>query len=120
VLQNAAQYAILWTNLKKGGSLMATKTANVNVRVEQDIKDQAEAILDQVGVSVSSFINMAYRQVILHRGIPFSVTIPARPKGLDEMTEAEFDEMMRVSLAQAKAGQTIPIDEAFDKLLQGQ
>ena len=55
---------------------MAIKNANVTARVEQDVKDQAETILNSLGVSVSSFINMAYRQVILHRGIPFSITIP--------------------------------------------
>ena len=44
---------------------MQTKSANVNVRVEPDIKEQAEAILEKLGVSASAFINMTYRQVIL-------------------------------------------------------
>ena len=43
---------------------MAVKNANVTARVEQDVKDQAEKILNSLGVSVSSFINMAYRQVM--------------------------------------------------------
>lgn len=55
---------------------MANKSANISVRVEPETKEQAEKILEGLGVSVSSFINMAYRQVILHRGIPFSVTYP--------------------------------------------
>ena len=46
---------------------MATRSANVNVRVEPDIKEQAEAILEKLGVSTSAFINMTYRQVILHK-----------------------------------------------------
>ena len=37
---------------------MAIKNANVTARVEQDVKDQAETILNSLGVSVSSFINM--------------------------------------------------------------
>ncbi len=40
---------------------MAARSANVNVRVEPDIKKQAEAILETLGVSVSSFFNMTYR-----------------------------------------------------------
>ena len=54
---------------------MAAKTANVNVRVEAEIKEQAEAILERLGVSASAFINMTYRQVIMHRGIPYDILI---------------------------------------------
>lgn len=36
---------------------MAARSANVNVRVESDVKKQAEDILDKLGVSVSAFIN---------------------------------------------------------------
>lgn len=98
---------------------MANQMANVNVRIDQGIKEQAEAILAKVGVSASALVNMTYRQVIFHRGIPFSVTIPVRPKTRSEMTNEEFNEMMDIGLAQAKAGDAIPADIAFDDLLKG-
>lgn len=44
---------------KDGADIMATRSANVNVRVEPDVKEQAEAILEKLGVSVSSFIDCA-------------------------------------------------------------
>ena len=46
---------------------MAARSANVNVRVEPDVKKRAEDILDKLGVSASAFINMTYRQVIMKR-----------------------------------------------------
>lgn len=95
---------------------MATRSANVNVRVEPDIKKQAEAILETLGVSVSSLINMTYRQVILRNGIPFSVTIPSMPKTRDTMTDEEFNEMMEVGWRQAMSGENFLVDEAFDKI----
>lgn len=98
---------------------MATRSANVNVRVEPDVKKQAEDILDKLGVSVSSFINMTYRQVIMKRGIPFSVELPSGIKTLDTMTGEEFDEMMQAGLEQAKKGESIPYEEAFDRLMEG-
>ncbi|MDO4976812.1 MAG: type II toxin-antitoxin system RelB/DinJ family antitoxin [Eubacteriales bacterium] len=98
---------------------MAVKTANVNVRVEQDVKDKAEAILAKLGVSASAFINMTYRQVILRKGIPFDVAIPAEIQTRDTMSDAEFDAMMATGLAQAKAGDSIPYEAAFDSLLKG-
>lgn len=90
---------------------MAAKSANVNVRVEPDLKAQAEEILESLGVSVSAFINMAYRQVIMRHGIPFSVEIPREIRTRDSMTETEFNEMMRTGLEQAKSGESIPYED---------
>ena len=98
---------------------MAVKTANINVRVEQDVKDKAEAILDRLGISASAFINMTYRQVILRRGIPFDVSIPADLQTRDTMSDMEFDAMMATGIAQAKAGDSVPYEDAFETLLKG-
>lgn len=64
------------------------------MRVEPEIKEQAAAILEKQGISTSAFINMTYRQVILHNGIPFPVSVPTMPKTRDAMTDAEFNAMM--------------------------
>lgn len=117
VLQFAAQYDRIYTR-KGGADIMAARSANVNVRVEPDVKEQAEAILEKLGVSVSSFINMTYRQVILRKGIPFAVTVPSELRTRDTMTDAEFDAMMAEGLKQAKAGQSALADEAFDRILE--
>ena len=98
---------------------MAARSANVNVRVEPDVKKQAEDILEKLGVSTSAFINMTYRQVIMKRGIPFSVELPSGIKTLDTMTDAEFDEMMQTGLEQAKKGESVPYEAAFDRLMEG-
>ncbi len=98
---------------------MAARSANVNVRVEPDVKKQAEDILDKLGVSASAFINMTYRQVIMKRGIPFSVELPSGIETLDTMTDEEFDEMMQAGLEQAKKGESVPYEEAFDRLMEG-
>lgn len=104
---------------KRGGGNMAARSANVNVRVEPDVKKQAEEILNKLGVSASAFINMTYRQVILKRGIPFSVDLPTEIKTLDTMSNGEFDEMMQNGLAQAKRGDSVPYEEAFAYLMKG-
>lgn len=98
---------------------MASQSANVNVMVEPDIKEQAETILERLGISTSTFINMTYRQVILKRGIPFSVELPAVVRTRDEMTDEEFDEMMKTGLDQAKVGESVPYSRGFERLLQG-
>ena len=98
---------------------MAIKSSNVTARVEPEIKAEAEAILEQLGISASSGINMFYRQIILWRGLPFRPYVPAnRPRSLDEMTQEEFDAKMARGIEQAKSGVGIPSDDFFDSLRQ--
>ena len=40
---------------------MATKTANVTARIKPEIKEQAEAVLDRIGIPVSVLIDTLYR-----------------------------------------------------------
>ena len=81
---------------------MAIKTANVTARIQPNIKEQAEAILDRLGIPVSVFIDMTYRQVIMRDGVPFSLDIPDKLVARDSITQAEFDTMMQTGLAQVK------------------
>ena len=59
--------------------MAVTKTANMNVRIQENIKQQAEQILETIGVPRATAIDMFYRQIILNNGIPFSLTIPRIP-----------------------------------------
>lgn len=52
------------------------KTANINARVEKDLKNKAEKVLRHVGVKTSDAITMFLRQVVLQRGLPFDVRVP--------------------------------------------
>jgi DNA-damage-inducible protein J len=49
------------------------KTATARARIEPEIKDEAERILEECGLSASEAIGLFYRQVILRHGIPFPV-----------------------------------------------
>lgn len=95
---------------------MATKTANVTARIKPDIKETAEAILDRLGIPVSVFIDMTYRQVIMHDGVPFSLDIPQNLATRDTLSVAEFDSMMKTGLDQAKNNESVSILDAFDNL----
>lgn len=57
-------------------NVAVTKTANVNVRIQENIKQQAGQILDTIGVPRVTAIDMFYRQIILNNGIPFYLKIP--------------------------------------------
>ena len=68
------------------------KTANVNVRIQENIKEQAEQILETLGISRASAIDMFYRQIILKQGIPFPLTVSKTIPIREEMDEDNYDD----------------------------
>ncbi len=48
-------------------------TTNINVRVDSALKQEAEALFNDLGLNMSSAINMFLRSAINHDGIPFEV-----------------------------------------------
>lgn len=95
------------------------KTANVIARVEPEIKEQAEAILSQLGVPASMAINLLYRQIILNNGLPFSLTIPSRLPARDEMSVEEFNAMMQRGMDAAQENRSRPAKDVFSELMEG-
>ena len=69
---------------------MASKTANVTAREQPEIKQQAEAILDRLGIPVSVLIDSLYRQIIMTNSIPYSFSVPSIPTR-DAMSTAQFN-----------------------------
>lgn len=92
------------------------KTANVNVRIQENIKKQAEEILKTIGISRATAIDIFYRQIILNKGIPFSLTIPKSLPIREDMDEQEFNTMIGTGYLQAITGQTHDIEEVFKEL----
>ena len=98
-------------------SSMPAKTAILYSRIEQDIKAQAEGILAELGVPVSSAISMFYKQVILHHGFPFKVKLPAPAvPDVSAMSEAKLDEALDKGYRDMLAGRTKPVLDAFDEI----
>lgn len=97
---------------------MATKTANVLARVEPNIKAKAEGIMAQLGVPASVVINMLYKQIIMTKSIPFSLSVSNSFQTLDEMNEEEFELMMQKGLTDAKAGNSRSAKSVFNDLRQ--
>ena len=95
------------------------KTTSVHVRIKEDTKKQAEAILGELGISRAVAIEMFYRQIILNKGIPFEVAIPNASRSREELTKEEFDKMMKVAIKQVEEDQTTPVEEVFEDLYQG-
>lgn len=92
------------------------KSANLYVRIESEVKERAESILSNLGITASNAITMFYEQIIFHRGLPFAVKIPEHPLDIGCMPVQQLDTELEKGYAQMKAGQTIPEKQAFNEL----
>lgn len=68
-----------------------TKTAMTHARLTPEVKEKAETILRELGISISTAYEMFYRQIIAHQGLPFDVPIPAE-KTIKAMQKARQGE----------------------------
>ena len=73
---------------------MIGKDDHIQARIEPDLKQAAEAIFSQIGISSSEAIRMFYYQVRLHGSIPFDVRIPNQ-ETLDAMAESETPDTLK-------------------------
>ncbi len=68
------------------------RTSNIFARVEPEVKEQAELILEQLGIPMSNAIGLFLRQVVLQRGIPFELKLPqSKPLSVSTLTEEQFN-----------------------------
>lgn len=93
------------------------KSTNLYVRVEPDVKENAETILTQLGIPMSNAVGMFLKQVILRRGIPFDVILPAsQPLDISMLTEEEFHTELEKGYADIGKGNVLPAKESFTSL----
>lgn len=80
------------------------KSVTLNLRVNPTVKQQAEDVLKQLGIPMSTAVDMFLRQVSLTRGIPFPVSLPTISAAVD--SNAMADEQLRAASGPEEAGST--------------
>lgn len=68
------------------------KSTTLNLRINPEVKENAEKILSQLGISMSCAVTMFLNQVILTESIPFPIELPQPPSrvNLDTMSHDEL------------------------------
>ena len=89
------------------------RTANVFARVEPELKAQAEQVLDRLGIPMSNAVGMFLRQIVLQRGIPFEMKLPAseEPVAYGALAKEQFDAEIKKGMDDIRAGRVYSADE---------
>ncbi len=88
------------------------RTANVFARVKPEIKEQAEIVLEQLGIPMSNAVGMFLTQVVIQQGIPFEVKLPSkRPLVMSELSKEQFDAEIQKGMDDIENGKVYSEDE---------
>ena len=68
-------------------------TAPTQIRIDSDVKQQATALFNSLGLDMSGAVNLFLHQCVLRGGLPFSVELPR----YNQATLAAMDEARRIS-----------------------
>ena len=92
-------------------------TAPVYARVEIGLKENAESILSQLGISPSEAIKMLYSQIVLVKGMPFESKLPdINHFSAQGITKTAFDAELQKGVDSIKHGHTHSAEEV-DRML---
>jgi DNA-damage-inducible protein J len=59
----------------KGAEHMSTDTVNLSIRMERDLKEQAEHLFSELGMNMTTALNIFVRQSVRQGKIPFEITL---------------------------------------------
>lgn len=92
-------------------------TSAVYARIDTGLKENAESILSQLGISPSSAIQMFYSRIVLTKGIPFDLHLPsAKPTAIGGMNRAQLDAELMKGVESMQSGKTYTADEVDAEL----
>ena len=75
---------------RKGDGFMAGSTTNISIRMDSDLKAQADALFGELGMNLSTAFNVFVRQSLREGRIPFDISLnPPNKETISAMLEAE-------------------------------
>jgi len=75
---------------EKGDDLMAGQTTNISIRMDADLKAQADVLFNELGMNLSTAFNIFVRQSLREGRIPFDISLnQPNPETIAAMLEAE-------------------------------
>lgn len=67
---------------------MASKTTNFSIRMDVEVKKQCEEIFNQLGMNLTTAINIFLKQSIRSKGMPFEVRLDSPAPKVEEVKSA--------------------------------
>lgn len=70
--------------------------AQVNIRIDDDLKARADALFDELGINMTTAFSMFIRQTVREGGLPFEVTTKIKtPNAVTIAAMREIEDMKK-------------------------
>jgi DNA-damage-inducible protein J len=86
------------------------KSATMHIRVDEDIKNEALLVVEELGLNISAAINMYLKQIVLRKEIPFRVSTYPQ---LNAETIASLEEGDAIASGRLDAKRYQSVDDLF-------
>ena len=97
--------------------MYVANTTAVYARIDTKLKENAEEILSQLGITPSCAIQMLYSQIVLTRGLPLDLHLPpTNPTAIGGMSREELDAELRKGVESLKSAKTYTADQVDAEL----
>ena len=113
LLANACKVASLklYYGILKEANYMANTKA-VYARIDTKLKENAESILQQLGISPSSAIQMLYSQIVRTNGFPLDLHLSYQtPTAIGNMSQTELNTALEEGYESALTGKKYSVEE---------
>lgn len=95
------------------------KTTSIFARVDPEVKEQAEEVLKELGITMSNAVNIFLRQVVLQKGLPFDVKIPKdAPVSYEELTSEELKKELEKGFNDLQSGRVVSSEAVAERIIK--
>ena len=70
---------------------MTTKTKSLQVRIDGDLKDEADELFNQLGTTTNEAIKIFLKTAVRNKGIPFPISLEAPNAETQKAIQAAYD-----------------------------
>ena len=85
--------------------------AQINIRMDDNLKNSADALFEELGLNMTTAINMFVRQTVRQGGIPFEVTT-----NIDPFYSAKNQARLTKAVSDYKAGRSKAVVKTMAEL----
>ena len=64
------------------------KNTSISVRIDSQLKEQTEIVLEQFGLNMTTVINMLFHQIVREQEIPLSLSLKHHNSAIEELNIA--------------------------------
>jgi DNA-damage-inducible protein J len=67
------------------------KNTSISIRMDSELKERAENVIEQLGLNMTVVVNMLFRQIVREQAIPLSMSLSSPVNVLEDLALAKAD-----------------------------